>query len=241
MTFDALIQQPPEHLVTHDIVRERIADYSQLTTASLEAGAALTRLNHEHSAALTHEQTQRIDAIRDGAPEPKTTASDKLARDIAVQTRTLEATDEARDQARAELTEAITTNREAWADQLEHDVQSARDRLAATIDALEAAHTHLAETLCLKTWAQEFPDRARWNPTGYAARLEKMQTYNGEAVAVVAVLDALRQITKPPAAPAPPPQHVPPGGQQSGTVTRAKPSALVTVDGPGIHDSWVDR
>ena len=211
----------PLDLISHPAIRGRAEEYTRLGTEYVRATAKLDRLRTEHRAALTSEEDARIAAIRAGKPEPATKNSAKLAGDIERQERTTDATDAARLQACRELSTAIEEHRAEWLSAIADQLDDARDRFTDAVGALAAAHAHLAAVGNLRAWAREAPMRTKWHATGgYFQRLEGLVLYGGEPVSVEGVIEALRILAAPPAPPAPAPQHVPPGGRQSGRLNR---------------------
>lgn len=239
--YDRLLSQfPPPRLISHAIIRERTADYERLFGAASAAQQELGRLNTEHTRALHREDAARTNAVREGKPDPGTKASDKLARDVAAQELAVDAHLRARDQARAEMADAIEEHRVEWQGAIDDDLAAARERYLAAVEALADAHADMAATANVRSWAATFPN-SKWAPIGFMRRLDRLPARGGEAVDIETALDALRELGTPPAPPArPAQQHVPPGGMQSGAVPRPRRIAKLEVGGENGTFGWVD-
>ena len=219
--FDNQLALPPAALIDHDALRPLVDDYHRLTSARREAYAAVSRLNQEHDAALETERATRAVAIREGKPDPGTKRSDKLAADVKAQLRTVEATEDAIAATRRDLVAAVERHRDEWADTVEAAVEAARDRYLAAVDELEVAHAHMGSAANLRSWLRDFPGEARWKPGTYYQRVKGLPGRGSEeSLGMASALAALRNVGAPPPPPAGPAQHVPPGGRQSGRLSR---------------------
>lgn len=226
---ERLLQIPPLHLIELPAIAEAVGDFDRLTAGLHAAHDKLGELRDQHAAALHQEATTLADAVRTGGADPGSKRGEKLARDIDAQVRVIEATQQALAQSRRDLVKAVEEHRAEWVESLERRMVDVRAGFLAAVDRLENAHTELANIACLQMWAREFPERARWNPIAYVRKHPAFVDPNNEPFDVVEVIDAVRVFAQPPEPPKPAPEHVPPGGQQSGAVPRRYPVATPSV------------
>lgn len=170
------------------VYRER-ADHA----AGLEAlGAALADVVDADRQALA-------EAIRAGKPEPSEKQADKLRQKIAQAERRRDALDLAARAINEELPALFAERMDPWRDDVETAIAQARERIGEQVAALRGTVRLLVTLRSGRKWLRNFPAPYRG---GGDLQVPLAGLANREPVAAGRLLDALEELSKPPAPPA---------------------------------------
>lgn len=200
----------------HASIAKAAEKQAKMVAAHREADGRVEALAAGLRNAREADLTAASAAITAGKAAPAATAP-RMEHDLGLAEKHAEATKHAVASARRALTDTIEANRDQWQAKCAERVDEARLALAGAVDELENRLVALGRAGSELSLVREWPD------LGFKDRrltaLPGVEHTPGNPVALDALMAALRRLA---AAPEPRevPEHVPPGGRQSGRLPR---------------------
>lgn len=188
---------PPRDRIDHREVKAAVAAVDELLAREADARAGVEAAEGALVAARAVDRDALAAAIRAGGEDPGDSVVAGVAADLEAARRLHGATEAAVGSAYVDLVAVMEEHRRAWAGRLNRRVEERRVRLAKAVEALADAQEDYAATMGLRAWAERFPTikapRVAW-------RLEGLASPNGDGYSAAAVLVALREAARDPAA-----------------------------------------
>ena len=192
----------PPH-IPNETAQKAADEVRALEAERAKAVTERDRLERRRGVAVEEDRQSLAAALRAGRADPGPKAVEKADAAAEKARRREAALGTAVGQARAELGEAVSENREQLEATAAERVAEARERYGAAVEQIVAEHRALSEALGFAAWLKGGPE-ARYMPAKHTPGVRSLTTPSGSPPSFEAVTEALGELAEPlrPAQPA---------------------------------------